>query len=535
MSFRYWLPDEQGQKTEYETQNNAVIIIGANGSGKSKLGAWIECQNFNGVHRVGAQRSLNFNENIPLKNYSEAENWLFYGKGDGNDPNKNHRWQWGHYTTKLIDDYDSVLAAVIALKNNEITEFHRLCKEQGNNKVEWPDTPITSIDKIQHVWKSVFPHRELIEDDSKFFAGFYKNGTLTKYSATEMSDGERAVLYLTAQVLSVPKDKILIIDEPEVHLHPSIMNRLWKELERCRKDCLFIYITHDLNFASTHSDAEKLWIKDYDGKHWKFERIIEENIPEDLVLEILGSRKNVLFVEGETSSYDSKLYSQIYRNYLVIPCGSCTQVIERTKAFRSSKVLHECTVYGLIDRDYRTEHEIASLKENGIYVIDVAEVENLFLVEELIRFMCNRFGAESIEQTVQKIKEFVINTKFANMIERQLCQSVVAEIKYQLSCIEIKSRNESDAKETLQKGLDSISYDNIKEDKETVFRQALESNDYKSVLRIFNEKGVSKTIGHFMGIKNDEYQGKVINLLNGECYEEIVELLSGYLPSEIPR
>ena len=58
MSFKYWLPDENGQKTEYETQDNAVIIIGANGSGKSKLGAWIECQNFDGVHRVGAQRNL---------------------------------------------------------------------------------------------------------------------------------------------------------------------------------------------------------------------------------------------------------------------------------------------------------------------------------------------------------------------------------------------------------------------------------------------------------------------------------------------
>ncbi len=77
-------------------------------------------------------------------------------------------------------------------------------------------------------------------------------------------------------------------------------------------------------------------------------------------------------MEGETSSYDSQLYTQIYRDYVVIPCGGCAQVVERTKAFRNSKILHECTVYGLIDRDYRSEHEIASLKKNGIYVIDVA-------------------------------------------------------------------------------------------------------------------------------------------------------------------
>ena len=45
MDFTYWLPDENGNKTENKAASNSVIIIGANGSGKSKLGAWIEQQN----------------------------------------------------------------------------------------------------------------------------------------------------------------------------------------------------------------------------------------------------------------------------------------------------------------------------------------------------------------------------------------------------------------------------------------------------------------------------------------------------------
>ena len=69
MAFTYWLPDEQGQKQKYKTNNNSVIIIGANGSGKSHLGAWIEQQDLENVHRIGAQRNLNFNEDIALKSY----------------------------------------------------------------------------------------------------------------------------------------------------------------------------------------------------------------------------------------------------------------------------------------------------------------------------------------------------------------------------------------------------------------------------------------------------------------------------------
>ena len=114
-----------------------------------------------------------------------------------------------------------------------------------------------------------------------------------------MSDGERAVLYLTAQVLCVPNNKMLIIDEPEVHLHRSIMTRLWRRLEESRQDCLFVYITHDLEFASAHGKIDKIWIKEYDGNRWLFEKVRDDSIPEQLIFEILGSRKSVLFVEGD--------------------------------------------------------------------------------------------------------------------------------------------------------------------------------------------------------------------------------------------
>ena len=82
MDFTYWLPDENGNKTENKAASNSVIIIGANGSGKSKLGAWIEQQNMSNIHRIGAQRNLNFKENIPLKSYSQAEDFVLFGTDD---------------------------------------------------------------------------------------------------------------------------------------------------------------------------------------------------------------------------------------------------------------------------------------------------------------------------------------------------------------------------------------------------------------------------------------------------------------------
>lgn len=343
----YWLPNERGEKIDKETENNSVIIIGANGSGKSKLGAWIEQQNLEKVHRIGAQRKLNFNENIQLKSYEEAENLVFYG--NSTPSNKGHRWEWGKLTTKLIDDFEYVLAALIALKNNQNDEFIDKYKNTEKENREQLQSPITIVDNLKNVWDEVFPHREIILRDSKFYTKLRDE----EYSSTEMSDGERSVLYLASQVLTVPKDKILIIDEPELHLHPSIMNSLWKSLEKMREDCLFIYITHDTEFAALHSNSDKIWVKEYDGKNWKLEEIKDNELPEELFLEILGSRKNILFVEGEKNSYDTQLYVKLYPNYYIVPCGSCEQVIWRTKAFRKSPLLHHCEVYGIIDRDFR--------------------------------------------------------------------------------------------------------------------------------------------------------------------------------------
>ena len=101
-------------------------------------------------------------------------------------------------------------------------------------------------------------------------------------------------------------------------------------------------------------------------------------LPEQMLLDILGNRKPVIFVEGTVDSYDTKLYSEIFKDYYVIACGSYSSVITWTKAMRQTMQLHDLRCYGIIDRDYRTDYEIESYKADNIFTLKVAEVENLF-------------------------------------------------------------------------------------------------------------------------------------------------------------
>lgn len=541
MAFTYWLPDEQGQKQEYATTNNAVIIVGANGAGKSKLGAWIEQRDNLNIHRIAAQRNLNFNENIALKSYSEAEDLVFFGYADSkNGIAKMQKWQrWGsgdntHYTTTLLNDFENVLAALIAFRNNENEKYITDCKQANIKGFPNPPIPDTVFDKLQSIWNEVLPQRHLILEDSKFYATFEKNENQEKYSANQMSDGERAVLYLASQVLCVPENKTLIMDEPEIHLHRSIMNRLWMALERYRPDCLFIYITHDTQFAAMHPNADKIWIKEYDGNNWKLEKVDGDDLPEELLLDILGSRKNVLFVEGERNSFDTQLYSELYPNYHIVPCGSCTQVIARTKAFRSNPSLHDCVVYGIIDRDYRSEHEIEKYKEENIYTINVAEVENLFIVEELVRMIAAHM-AKDPDAVFAEVKKYVIEERFAKQINGQICEAAVAEIKYKLMCAEISKKNDTEAKSSLATAIAGIDYDTIQTAQDRKFNGILQRADYSEVIKAFNCKNISTSIGHFFGIDNKEYRQIVIALLHGAKHNDIVDAIVPYLPIDIPR
>lgn len=96
---------------------------------------------------------------------------------------------------------------------------------------------------------SLIPHRELVIDGDDIQVKIPGND-LT-YSSADMSDGERAIFYLIGQVLVAATNSVLIIDEPELHIHRSIMSSLWDQLESARQDCAFIFITHDIEFAAS--------------------------------------------------------------------------------------------------------------------------------------------------------------------------------------------------------------------------------------------------------------------------------------------
>ena len=498
-------------------------MIGANGSGKTRLGVWLDNARPMQTHRIAAQRSLVFEKAIKQASYEESTKLLLYG----NDKEKNkNAYRWGNDKAAyyMLNDYNTVLSTLIDYDNLIKSDYFDDCKQKEamgevNGKV-----PKTVVDELYEIWKAIFPHRIIEIRDAKIQASMGEK----KFDAIQMSDGERVALYLISQCLVVPENKTLVIDEPEIHLHRSIMNKLWLEIENHRPNNTFIYITHDIQFAASHIQATKVWVKSYDGNSWDWEEINTSRLPEECLLEILGNRKNVLFVEGTTDSPDTQLYRLIYPEFYIVPSGSCTKVIEYTKAVEENSQLHHLKAFGLIDRDYRPVKEITALEKKGIKVLDVAEIENIFCIESVLQAVNKQMRfTDSVH--IDEAKAFAI-TQFQEQQAKQVINAMTAEIHFLLSTYPLENGSLDLLGEAITDLPNQLHYEDIKVNILKNFQDAITAKNYTNILKLFNQKGLVKKFGSYFGIKNNDYIGFALRLIKDESNQELRQGLSDFLP-----
>ena len=381
-----------------------TIIIGANGSGKTRLAVHLEEQLGEKAHRIAAHRALSLNPNIEKISEAKAKQGLFYGNPEwAKDISQRKSARWNNKSsTYLLNDFDRLLQYLFAQQNNLAVENHQKRKrgeEITNSK--------TKLDILQEVWERLLPLKKLhiTADDIRVSSTSIESAD---YSASEMSDGERAVFYILGQVLSANEGSILIFDEPELHIHKSIISNLWDEIKKLRPDCSFLMITHDIEFAATRV-AKKYVIRNYySDPAWDISEIPDSELDEQTITLILGSRKPILFVEGEKTSLDMETYRLCYPEWTVIPKGACKDVIQAVSSLRKlneNMPILNIKCVGIVDRDTRDSSQIRDLEEQGIKVLPCSEIENIFSLSSVAHKVLEIEGFDG-DDLINKKEEF---------------------------------------------------------------------------------------------------------------------------------
>src|SRR5207253_6166364 len=88
-------------------------------------------------------------------------------------------------------------------------------------------------------------------------------------------------------------------------------------------------------------EGQKYVLSDYNPTSgWTIEAVPDSTgFTEDITTLILGSRRPVLFVEGDGGSLDQAIYRACYPDWTIIPRGSCEEVIHAVITMRANAAL----------------------------------------------------------------------------------------------------------------------------------------------------------------------------------------------------
>lgn len=290
-------------------------------------------------------------------------------------------------------------------------------------------------DTLKELFESFFPDKKFLgpkptPDGSLAFPVITQNGT--EHDLDELSSGEKEILYGYLRIRSsAPRDSIILLDEPELHLNPRLIRGLPEFYRKHLGEAL-----QNQLWLVTHSDA---LIREAVGKPGfnVFHMIpcgsqnsassqlkpltVNEDIEiviADLVGDLAAYRpggKAIIFEGGGDSDFDKTIVGSLFRNELrginllsgtnKIRVRALHEILDR--AYKNGDM--PTKFYALTDKD--TDNELTEAINR--YSWDVYHIENYLLDSELISETVNSL---TLTETMDKSKVDDLLSKSARQV-----------------------------------------------------------------------------------------------------------------------
>ena len=439
-----------------------IMLAGPNGCGKSSffdaLDTW---------YKFTAGKSLSWEEDYHVKVGSpfdgnpdrcvnlevhdrlprEAKKALYLRSAYRNDPEFQIR-----RLSRTGDPLDEV--RVNRMIDNDAAvgrNYQRLASQGLEDLYVREDGPTTfdeyreaSIGGIREPLSRLFPDLELDDLGSPFEDGTFRftKGTSRGFVFKNLSGGEKAAFDLILDLVIARRnydDTIFCIDEPESHMNARLQAVLLSVLyELIPQNCQLMLATHSIGMMRRARDIEaanpgSVVFLDFGDRNFDDPQIIEPTRPDrtfwkkaydvalaDLAALVAPSR--VVICEGQpltsqpvrNHSLDARCYGRIFEDEFpeteFVSMGSDRQIVgdQRGLAETLHRLIDGIDVVRLIDRDDRSEEEVADLVNDGVRVLSRRNLESYLFDDELLQALAESAGKEA------KIEELL--SEKANMM-----------------------------------------------------------------------------------------------------------------------
>jgi len=210
-----------------------------------------------------------------------------------------------------------------------------------------------------------------------------------------LSSGEREVLNIAFDfILRKPSDCVVFFDEPELHLHPELLNRLIKTLRTSGERNQFFLISHSPEVIASSLEDTVIFLTRPKPSGGNQATLLKPGGETTEALSALGQSvgvvalgKKIVLIEGKASSLDTKVYSTIaqdlFPELIFAPSEGKAEIenFDRINETVLNRTLWGVQFFMLADRDTAVSYNNESAK---FRLIPRYHLENFFLDSDIL-------------------------------------------------------------------------------------------------------------------------------------------------------
>lgn len=346
----------------------------------------------------------------------------------------------------IRDRFKDICNTLHRLKSKEVTSVYN----EYQSKINPADTEVVlhkltdSTEKYRDIFGKLLYPKKMLPIDINSLTIQYKDEDGNTRQFTELSSGEREVVILTFDILTQnPSDCLILIDEPEVHLHPELTFRLIKVLKSIGERNQYFLFTHSADIIGNSLDTGIHFLRPKSRVTTgnQVVRVDENNIDAfksiPNIRETIGMisvGKKLLFVEGNSTSIDRNVFATIAKaskiDMAIIPSNSCSNLNNMSLLCETlEKGLFGVELFMVRDRDGLTEDQVnnfSSKSKGRLLFLPYYHIENAFLNPLAIEVVAKKILLNSAPTAKQ------IEDKLVELAKLQLNHTITLYVKSEI-------------------------------------------------------------------------------------------------------
>jgi len=339
------------------------------------------------------KRSLGFflraDRSYPQKGFDQRKIFTY-----DNVKRKEHLWSMAFNTSEI--QYQDMYEFLVQQRYHylrELGSYHN----QKNKGVEVESEPSDPIIPYEELLNRLFPYYKFADKNetvpSNLFIELPSKEVIT---FNDLSSGEKEVFFiLSFFIRHNVENAIIVIDEPELHLHPELSRLLIRSMKSIKDGNQIWVATHNSEIIDEAGRDKVVYVtRNPITRKAKFTSGDQE---QEVIARLkdmfgfsgyIGVAKNLVFLEGDNSSQDRKFYSTMLpgesSNFKLVPSNSSDNLSRINSAILSimEANLGWMNFHLIRDRDYLTPEMIEKYRghrSGKIFVLSKHELENYLI------------------------------------------------------------------------------------------------------------------------------------------------------------